>query len=420
MAKKILYFYLIIFAADAGISFINDLVLYFTPSDTFTKIREILAYFVMIMMIPYVFVLFYIKIDRPFKFWVPVLFVFISSVIISANYVSLVDDTSLFNIFALELSPHWIYAHHPVFFLVNLSVVILQMGCAIVALREFKKRRDEVFKTDFRYLKAFSFNIGYGSFYIIMSIVSVVLMFKASAKGFLTFNMSNITSVEKIYKRDGKTIHLIPMVHVGSEKFYKDASQIDASKPTLILLEGVKDKNNLMNDFSYANNVLDAQADHFRPVAKVQVDKKLPVSKLSYLVADLDASEFDPQTRKYLNKTLKRMENKSFFEFLSGDNEISGPAVAANLAVDIIEKRNQKVLSELKKHEAKFETFYIPWGALHMPDIEREIIKQGYKLVQTNERAVFSLQDIFKGKAKAKPAEVPSVELSKILKNDAK
>lgn len=409
--------YLVLFATDGCVSLANDIACYFAPFHTFSSIRSVIASSVLLMTIPYVFSLFYFKINKPLFLWLPVLYQLLFCFIAIANVVTLIKETSLFTMFALELSSHWIYRQHTGYFAVNLLCSAAQVVCAYFTINSAWKRQDEILESQFKYFKAIILNTGLVAAFALIQVWSVFEIFKASAQGFLTLEGTSIVSVEKVYKKNGKELHLIPMIHVGSEKFYRDVSEIDRSKRTLFLLEGVSDKKQLMKDFSYANEILPSQEDHFKPKAEPLINDKKTTSKISYLHADLDSSEFDPQTRKFLNKTLKKMEDHSFFEFLSGGEDINGPAVAANITVDIIERRNQKVLIELNKHQDKFDVFYIPWGALHMPEIEREIIKQGFTLSDSKERSVFSIADIFQNK-KAKESVGPSPALSKIITRD--
>ena len=67
---------------------------------------------------------------------------------------------------------------------------------------------------------------------------------------------------------------------------------------------------------------------------------------------------------------------------------------STTLIVDLIEKRNERVIQELKKNEPDFREIYIPWGAAHMPEIERAVLKLGYKNTEEKERVVISLNNI--------------------------
>lgn len=423
MEKFVRYFlvgFAILFAADGVISVINDVVSYFIPNILFTKIRMILAYLVLALTMPYIASIFYFKFRKPGIVWMPFIYNVFIGIASSLNVIKLIDDSSLFTIFALELSPHWVFQHHLLYFSVQTFFSVLQVFVAYHFGREVFSLRDVPLEKDFRYIKAASMNAFFVMFFIGSQLITMLLVFNVSSKGFLVLSPSSVISVEKTYVKNGKTIHLIPMVHVGSESFYKEVSELDGTKPTLVLLEGVKDKDNLLENFTYRNKVTAAQADHFDPKVKAasKSEAKTLQKNIKYIVADLDASEFDPKTRKYLNKMAKKLETESFFQFIIDPQTASSSAEIMTWTVDILDRRNMKVLADLKANESKFDRFYIPWGALHMPDIEREIVNQGYKLSETKQRSVISFEDIFASKPKRSLATATSnTKLDLKLKN---
>lgn len=423
MEKVVRYFlvgFAVLFATDGIISVINDVVSFFIPNMLFTKIRMILAYLVLALTLPYIASIFYFKFRKPGIVWMPLIYNIFIGIASSLNVIKLIDDSSLFTIFALELSPHWVFQHHLFYFFVQTLFSVLQVFVAYHFGREILSLRNVPLEKDFRYIKAASMNAFFVMFFIGSQLITMLLVFNVSSKGFLELSASSVISVEKTYVKNGKTIHLIPMVHVGSESFYKEVSQLDGTKPTLVLLEGVKDKDNLLESFTYRNKVTAAQEDHFEPKAKAtsKSEAKTLQKNIKYIVADLDASEFDPKTRKYLNKMAKKLETESFFQFIIDPQTASSSAEIMTWTVDILDRRNMKVLADLKENESKFDRFYIPWGALHMPDIERAIVNQGYKLSETKQRSVISFADIFAGKPKRSLANTSSsTKLDLKLKN---
>lgn len=411
--KAVRYFlvaFAVLFAADGLISVTNDVISFYIPNILFSKIREILAFSVLALTLPYLVAIFYFKFRKPGIIWLPFIFNVVIGPASSLNIIKLVDESSLFTIFALELSPHWVYQHHIFYFCVQTTFSLLQVFVAYHFGKEIFALKDASLEKDFRYIKAASMNAFFVLFFVSIQVITMLLVFNVSSKGFLVLSPTSVISVEKTYVKNGKTIHLIPMVHVGSESFYKDVSQLDGTKPTLVLLEGVKDKNNLLESFSYRNKVTAAQVDHFDPKAtsNSKSEAKTLQKNIKYIVADLDASEFDPKTRKYLNKMAKKLETESFFQFIIDPQTATSSAEIMTWTIDILDRRNMKVLTDLKENESKFERFYIPWGALHMPDIEREILNQGYKLAETKQRSVISFEDIFAGKTKRALANTTS------------
>ena len=53
---------------------------------------------------------------------------------------------------------------------------------------------------------------------------------------------------------------------------------------------------------------------------------------------------------------------------------------------DILHRRNMGVIHYLDKALVRYDTVVIPWGALHMTEIEAEVLKRGFKLQEERER----------------------------------
>jgi hypothetical protein len=61
------------------------------------------------------------------------------------------------------------------------------------------------------------------------------------------------------------------------------------------------------------------------------------------------------------------------------------PDVERQLFADILLKRNEHLLKELRERLPESDNFIIPWGAVHMTGIAKEIQKSGFHLVETRE-----------------------------------
>lgn len=392
-----LWIYPLLFLADASLSIIDDVASYFVAVKLLTSIRQLLASGVYFLTIPYIFILLLFKFEKPAPYWLLPAFNLVFTIVSGFSVVKLVEATSLFTVMALDMSPHFIYNKHPYFFLFQLMISVLQLGIGIYSFRFALKNQANAERRVFRIMAPGAASLSFLMFFFMVNIATIIFMFSASSGGFLTLSGDKIVSIEKVYEKDGKIVHLIPMIHVGEENFYKEISALDISKKTLILLEGVKDKQNLLASISYrkmANATgLSTQEENFRPMAKTKELQK----NLSYLVADVDASEFSPETRTFINQVIKDMNEKSFFALLVSNYDNNGASDSiSHLSVDLIEKRNQKVLLELMANESKFDEFYIPWGAAHLPEIERELLKTGFKEVDSKRRVIISLSEALK------------------------
>lgn len=384
---------------DASISTIDDIATFLFPVKYLASVRESLANLVMLLSVPYIFTLFFYKTKRPLAYWSLPIYNITFMIIASFSVYELIQSTSLFTLLAMSMSPHWIYSKHPSYFYIHFACSIIQLIVGIICFRSIWSHKEEVQRKESRLLLGGFVSFSFAGIYVVVNVAFIIAIFVSASAGFIGFNGDQITSIEKVYEKNGKTIHLIPMIHVGAKEFYEELSDIEATKKTLILLEGVSDEKNLLTKISYSKMAksagLDEQAEHFKPQAKTKELQK----NISYIVSDVDASKFTPETREFINKTMKTMSDKSFLESMfASSSDFNVPGDAANLSADLIEKRNHEVIKTLAKNESKFERIYIPWGAMHLPEIEREVKKLGYKMTLKRERPVISILAAFEKK----------------------
>jgi uncharacterized protein YbaP (TraB family) len=64
------------------------------------------------------------------------------------------------------------------------------------------------------------------------------------------------------------------------------------------------------------------------------------------------------------------------------------PHFEEKLFDDLIRKRNQHLVEEIRARLPQSENIMVPWGALHMPGIAREIQKSGFRLNETHDYMV--------------------------------
>lgn len=401
MTKKIsihfIFIFTILFFLDGILSVSCDLLNYFSDKQILTGPRDTLSYIVMFLCIPYTFVFFFIKSPKIPAYWFLPIYIVITAVGFAISTVNLINSTSLFNMLALAVSPHWVYKNHPDFFLFHFSLSVTQLiigtYCLIKVKKNFKLLEFHNFKQAHWFLAGMT-SSSLAAGYVALNIATVVSMLMGATKGFLAFDGTNIQSIEKIYAKNGKIVHLIPMIHVGSETFYKEINEISNDKKTLFLLEGVSDVKNLMEPLNYrgvASQIgLESQQDHFNPP-----DGKHLKKNIFYQTTDVDASDLSKETRDFINKISKIMNEKSFFELVVNGNDLL-PSLdgTASIAMDVVTKRNAKVFEHLKKQEKTFEEFYIPWGAAHLPEMERELLKMGYTQTAVKERSVISIMEL--------------------------
>jgi hypothetical protein len=183
------------------------------------------------------------------------------------------------------------------------------------------------------------------------------------------------------------------MMHIGKKEFYHQLNKdLDLSN-TLYLLEGVKDEKNLIKGIDHKKTAdfigTQSQSDEFKPGENLGDEFKSVEVKT--LVADIDASDLSKPTVKILNFMSDENKDNMFAKYIEL-SEMLEKKENQTLYYDIIEKRNNHLISLFKENESKYETIIIPWGALHMPDIQKRLEAMGYINTGKNvERVVLSI-----------------------------
>jgi hypothetical protein len=212
--------------------------------------------------------------------------------------------------------------------------------------------------------------------------------------GFVALRSDGLTMQTRKYTRDdGKTIHLVPMSHIGDAGFYRQLMQSFPSNAT-VLMEGVSDEQNLLT-----NHVTYERAATSLGLAEQQVEFK--PAMVRKVPADIDVSEFTANTIDLLNRVMrihgKGMTPENVQLLLQFQPP---PGYEVELFNDLLHKRNVHLLGEIEAWLPEVDVLIIPWGAAHMPGIARGIQKSGFELDETREFTAIRF-----GSGESKPAD---------------
>jgi hypothetical protein len=198
-----------------------------------------------------------------------------------------------------------------------------------------------------------------------------------SSDGFMTLHPGGLTvQVRKYIRADGKTIQLFPMMHIADKEFYQ---RVEHTFPinSVILMEGVTDDKHLLkNKLSYVRAArklgLTEQHEAFDPVRGTLV------------MADVDVSVFSTNTLDMLNLVIAvHVHGLDTITLQRLTQYPMTPELLQRLQDDLVGKRNQHLLGEIRNEMSQTDYIVVPWGAAHMPGIAREIQKDGFRLVAT-------------------------------------
>ena len=200
--------------------------------------------------------------------------------------------------------------------------------------------------------------------------------------GFLALRPYGLTvQVRKYVRDDGKSVLLVPMAHIGEAEFYRKLSH---SFPTnsVVLMEGVTDDKNLLtNNISYKRMAtklgLAEQQEEFRPV------------EVEMVRADVDVAQFTTNTIGLLNLAMlihAKGLNATTVPMLLGFS--APPDFQVQFLDDLIRKRNQRLLQEIRGRLPQQKPIVVPWGVAHMPGIADGIKALGFRRGETREYTV--------------------------------
>jgi hypothetical protein len=401
--------FLILFFADGVISLFDELASFIFPLPALTEFRSFLANVVIVLAVP---VYLSLGIDKrlPKRVFLPL----------------------IFYVFWCPVSA-WLFpslAGNGAYGLLAAAIQVLLCMLPIYFFRKTEERSPIMTKAMFN-----------GSFFSLRNTLTfgavnlfiipiVLLLFMLSAadsymekytSGFMRVAPDGLHMIEKVYRRDNKTIRLAAMIHVGEKQYYDELVGSVAPGRTIVLSEGVTDDKNLLrNRLDYGKlagflGLTSQEKMHFkgRLIGKNVLEGAPPrasaegtvktAETVDILRADVDISSFHPQTIHFLNVLGRHLKEnasmvKGFLSFNAWAEKNITPEMNKIIMDDILYSRNREVIQQLRKALERYDTIVIPWGAMHMPEIEGEVLKEGFKLQKERERVSIDLRKMLTDK----------------------
>ncbi|MFT5131584.1 MAG: hypothetical protein ACI9SC_000043 [Gammaproteobacteria bacterium] len=215
-----------------------------------------------------------------------------------------------------------------------------------------------------------------------------------SSGGFVRLSTQGIYLSDKEYQKDNKVVRLVGMVHIGESEYYRELYKSILKTDTIVLKEGVTDKHNLFRSvlpYSQIARYLGLQQQPFLEIEPERGDFGLSstpgsasqVKRARIIDADIDIQSFSPETLEFLNHiSLSFAETDSFIKgvknYFGWDSENMTEERYEIIIKDIIEKRNTVLLRHLHSALLESDSIIIPWGAMHMPEIQADLLDKGF------------------------------------------
>ena len=242
------------------------------------------------------------------------------------------------------------------------------------------------------------------------------------APGFMRVGPGGLYMTDRTYRRDHRTIRLSSMIHVGDRKYYDELAGSIPPGRTIVLAEGVTDQKQLLqNRFDYERvagflgltsqdkmlfrgKLIEAEALDEAPRGE-----KEQAGPIHILRADVDVSDFHPPTILLLDAIGKHLREspspvKGLMSLNAWAEKNISPEKYEVIMNDILHRRNREVISYLGKALDRYDTVVIPWGALHMKEIEQEVLRRGFKLQEERERVSIDFRKMLR------PPSIPPIK----------
>ena len=236
------------------------------------------------------------------------------------------------------------------------------------------------------------------------------------SQGFLGFDARGVWTAERRYVREDREVILIGMIHLGEGAAYRELLSDFEGEPALVLEEGVSDEQGLLETrLSYERaawalglepqETLESYAEGSSLSPELDGPSlALPQvasgpersSSLSFRNADVDVSDFRPQTLEWLEDVARLWDSSSVLEALRQllQQMTQQADVVRGALLDILVLRNEHLLHELEASLSAHPRLIVPWGALHMPGLERELLTRGFETSAERRRRLIAWSTI--------------------------
>ncbi len=227
----------------------------------------------------------------------------------------------------------------------------------------------------------------------------------ARTEGFATLRTDGLYLEERNYTRGDQEVRLVAMIHIAQNKFFDAiANSVSGSGPAIVLLEGVTDNDGLLTQgFSYEGvaelfGAISQESTALGPGHPHEADSSGDTAvphpdEVHYQRADVDIASFRPETVAILNSIGAFLADPtnpaSFARLRAADSPFRTPGADTRLLEDIVDGRNVHLLAEITKSLADYDLVIVPWGAMHLPEIQRSLLAMGFRETGRTDRPAF-------------------------------
>ncbi len=198
------------------------------------------------------------------------------------------------------------------------------------------------------------------------------------SQGFVHLNAKGVSVEVRTYRHNDKKILLLPTVHIADRSFYSDLIAGLPPEKTVVIPEGVTDRKNLLaNGMGYEKLATS--------LGLVAQDNQTLAAELPTNSCDIDISMLSPEVVDFLSAISALFHNSDSGNYaMTLLKSTSIPAPDINLLwKEIIEDRNRRVTDCIYDSLKNYDYVAVPWGAGHMPGIEKDLLAAGAVVVDS-------------------------------------
>jgi hypothetical protein len=382
--------YLVAFGADAAVSLVDEIWFAATGSSPLTEARNSLALFVVLASLVMVFVVTFTP-QLPKLVFMPLIAAALWFAVGAPPFVAAMGDHTVSLFLALV---------QLIIATAAFLVVQLRAGQTLLSARLLPRKSHLFLRIAFASIVVVALiPLGLAA----LGAWAVVTNAEAQTKGYLNFTWSEIQAREAVMRKEAKTVHLVATAHIAEAGFYK-AIYENIPPHAVILAEGITDVKGLLGGDRARGEAAsflglqtqevferllgpaiteDEAAKDEKPPASKGAGEAAAKQRPDVVRADIDVSELSPPTLRCLREDVE-MGNAA----LSGDDvDIATPQCSeADRKVfwdEILYTRNAKVMKTFDALAGRYDVFVVPWGALHMPDLQAAFEKRGFRIERT-------------------------------------
>ena len=238
--------------------------------------------------------------------------------------------------------------------------------------------------------------------------------------GYVRIKPDGIYLIERQFQSKDNEVRLTGMMHLAQDDFYSDVlPKADPAVPSIVLVEGVTDHRRLLSkmplQYSRLARLLKVTAQDESEFTKhvvtgLQKDEKThreerslrgkkPESEsepegIDFKHTDVDAETFHPTTIAFIltvTSIFQSEDLRSVVKALADPNSPLNDEKAQRLVLqDILHSRNDRLVAEIDSALKNYRRVIVPWGALHLPEIESWLRRHDFVQCDEVERKALS------------------------------